>query len=99
MKVEIKKDALAMGQYAAAVGAEVIRQAIADRGAANIIVATGASQFNVLGSLIKEEGIDWSKVTGFHLDEYLGLPRTHPASFCGYLKKRCVDHLPLAAFH
>jgi len=99
MKIEIYSDSEEMGRRAAAIGAEVIRRAIAERGGANIIVATGASQFTVLGSLIKEPDIDWTKVTGFHLDEYLGLPISHPASFRGYLKERFVDHVPLAAFH
>lgn len=88
-----------MGAAAARVGATAIRDAIATRGHANIIVATGASQFEVLAHLLAEQDIDWSLVTGFHLDEYLGLPMTHPASFRGYLKQRFVDHVPLAAFH
>ena len=52
--------------------------------AANIILATGTSQFEILNQLISEN-IDWSKVTMFHLDEYIGLPVTHPASFRKYL--------------
>lgn len=88
-----------MGRAAAAHGAAVIRDALAKRGEANIIVATGASQFEVLAALVGEPDIDWSHVTGFHLDEYLGLPMTHGASFRGYLKQRFVDHVPLKAFH
>lgn len=88
-----------MGQAAAEAGAEVIRAAIVERGSARIIVATGSSQFTVLGALVKQPGIDWTRVTGFHLDEYLGLPMSHPASFRGYLKERFVDKVPLAAFH
>ncbi len=64
-----------------------------------MVVATGASQFEVLAALVAAEGIDWPSVTGFHLDEYLGLPMSHPASFRRYLKERLVDHVPLAAFH
>lgn len=88
-----------MGAAAAAAGAESIRRAIEERGEANIIVATGASQFEVLKYLVLEEGIDWSLVTGFHLDEYLGLEMSHPASFRGYLKERFVDHVALKEFH
>jgi glucosamine-6-phosphate deaminase len=88
-----------MGERAAESAAELIRDAINTRGEANMIVATGASQFTVLANLVKAEGIDWSKVTSFHLDEYIGLPLTHPASFRGYLKERLVDRVPLKQFH
>jgi glucosamine-6-phosphate deaminase len=98
MKINIKDDALEMGKQAAVCGAEAIRRAIAERGRANIIVATGASQFTMLEALVAEP-VDWSKVTGFHLDEYLRIPNTHPASFRKYLKERFVDRVPLAAFH
>lgn len=90
-----------LGARAADHGAEAIRRALSERGGANIIVATGASQFEMLASLTKQWGIDWSCVTAFHLDEYIGMPMTHPASFRKYLKERFVDQLPqrLAAFH
>ena len=95
MDVEIMPDKPAMGKAAAAAGAELIRQAIAERGAANIIVATGASQFEMLDALVREPGVEWNLVTGFHLDEYVGLPIAHPASFRGYLWQRFVSKLPL----
>ncbi len=79
-----------LGKEAACKGAELIRKAISEREKANIIVATGASQFEMLNELVKED-IDWSKVTCFHLDEYIGIPQTHPASFRKYLKERFVD--------
>jgi glucosamine-6-phosphate deaminase len=88
-----------LGQRAASAGAEQIRQSLRDRGTANIIVATGASQFATLSSLIAAPGIDWGKVTGFHLDEYLGLSAEHPASFRKYLRERFVDLVPLRNFH
>jgi glucosamine-6-phosphate deaminase len=90
-----------MGKAAAAAGAEHIRRAIAERGSANIIVATGASQFEMLAALVAEPNINWNRVSGFHLDEYVGLPITHPASFRGYLWQRFVSKLllPLRAFH
>ncbi len=99
IKIFDTKDAL--GAQAAADGAEVIRAALAARGVANVILATGASQFEMLGHLVQAEGIDWSKVTFFHLDEYVGMPITHEASFRKYLKERFVDQLPAppAAFH
>ena len=88
-----------MGRRAAADAAARLRRTIAERGAANLLVATGASQFEVLAALVAAEGVDWPKITGFHLDEYLGLPASHPASFRGYLKERLVDRVPLRAFH
>jgi glucosamine-6-phosphate deaminase len=90
-----------MGKAAATAGAEHIRRAIAERGDANIIVATGASQFEMLSELVKQPNINWNRVTGFHLDEYVGLPIDHPASFRGYLWQRFVSKLPLPlrAFH
>jgi glucosamine-6-phosphate deaminase len=90
-----------LGQRAAGQGAERIRRAIQEQGQANIIVATGASQFEMFSSLIQASGIAWNRVTGFHLDEYVGLPITHPASFRKYLWERFVRKLPLPlqAFH
>ena len=99
MQVDIADTGEVMGCRAAAAGAESIVRAIAECGRAAIIVATGTSQFPTLEALTATEGIDWSKVTGFHLDEYIDLPMTHPASFRGYLKKRLVDQVDLAAFH
>jgi glucosamine-6-phosphate deaminase len=101
MDIKIMPDKAHMGKAAAAAGAEHIRRAIAERRAANIIVATGASQFEMLGALVAEPNINWNRVTGFHLDEYVGLPIAHPASFRGYLWQRFVSRLPLPlrAFH
>src|SRR5215217_2430708 len=101
MDIKIMPDKAQMGKTAAAAGAKHIRQAIAGRGEANIIVATGASQFEMLGELVQQPGIKWNRVTGFHLDEYVGLAIDHPASFRGYLWQRFVSKLPLPleAFH
>jgi glucosamine-6-phosphate deaminase len=82
-----------LGEAAAALGAEAIRAAIAARGEACIIVATGASQFDMLASLVAQPGIDWTRVTAFHLDEYVGLPESHPASFRRYLRERFLAPL------
>ena len=101
MQVKVFDSKTEMGAAAAAWGAEKIRSAIADRGRANIIVATGASQFEMLEALVGEADIAWNRVTAFHLDEYVGLPLDHPASFRLYLWKRFVAQLPLplASFH
>lgn len=98
MEHHIFVDTSEMGAAAAKSGADSIRQAIAERGEAFIIVATGASQFDMLAALVCEE-IDWDAVTAFHLDEYLGLPMSHPASFRGYLKERFVDQVSLKSFN
>jgi glucosamine-6-phosphate deaminase len=89
------------GTAAAKRGSEAIRAAIAENGYANIIVATGASQFEMLEHLVQQPDIAWNKVTAFHLDEYVGVPITHAASFRLYLWNRFVKllPLPLAAFH
>ncbi len=98
MEIIISKTKEELGKRAAAKGASLIRRAIEEKGEANIIVATGASQFEMLEALVKED-VEWPKVTGFHLDEYIGLPETHPASFRKYLRERFVEKVPLKAFY
>ncbi|MCO5240187.1 MAG: glucosamine-6-phosphate deaminase [Chitinophagaceae bacterium] len=83
-----------LGEAAGKDAALHIREAIEKNGSANIILATGASQFETLNQLIKEENIDWSKVVMFHLDEYIGLPVTHNASFRKYLQERFLAKVP-----
>ena len=101
MDIRIEPDKATMGQAAAATGAEHIRRAIAGRGEATIVVATGASQFEMLEALTRADGVAWEKVTVFHLDEYVGLSIRHPASFRAYLWQRFHSRLPvpLRAFH
>ncbi len=94
LKTEIFKSKEEMGAAAAQWAAAAIREAIAERGHANIILATGASQFEMLNALTQTEGIDWSKVTMFHLDEYIGLDENHPASFRKYLRERFINQVP-----
>lgn len=97
--ISISNDKQQLGVLAAKKGASLIRQAIEKQGYATIIVATGASQFEMLENLVKEL-IDWSKVEAFHLDEYIGLPITHPASFRKYLRERFVEQVKnLKQFH
>lgn len=100
MRIDIAPTKQDLGRRAATAGAEIIRLVLAQRGKANIILATGASQFEMLAELAKQP-VDWSNVTCFHLDEYVGMPMSHPASFRKYLKERFLDQLstPPAAFH
>jgi len=98
MEIVISETKQELGKLAAEKGAELIRKAIQKNGKANIIVATGASQFEMLSELVKED-IDWSVVTGFHLDEYIGIELSHTASFRKYLKERFVDLVPIKEFN
>jgi len=101
LKTNIADTKQEMGKRGAEQGAGIIRKAIESRGSANIIVATGASQFEMLEALAKQPNVRWDKVTGFHLDEYVGMDITHGASFRKYLWERFISKLPLplAAFH
>lgn len=99
-EVTISEDASELGKFAGEAAAVAIKKVIVKKGKANIILATGKSQFETLNRLITVPGIDWNKVTMFHLDEYIGLPITSKASFRKYLKERFIDKLPsLKAAH
>jgi glucosamine-6-phosphate deaminase len=93
-KVLIAPDPKALGMAAGAEAAAAIKLAIADKGGAHIILATGTSQFETLNRLVAEPGIEWSKVVMFHLDEYLGIPISHKASFRKYLLERFINKVP-----
>lgn len=99
MQVQIFGDKVVLGKAAAALVAETLRQAIAKRGMASMILATGASQYEFLDALRREEGVHWPAITAFHLDEYLGMSDEHPASFRRYLRERVFDHLAFRAIH
>lgn len=94
MNIQIEKNAQSLGIVSGKLAANTIRKAIAENGEANIILATGASQFETLQQVISETETDWSKVTIFHLDEYIGLPITHGASFRKYLIERFIEKVP-----
>jgi len=97
--IKVFNDKIQLGEAAARQAADAIKRAIYERGRARIIAATGASQFEFLNSLIKSPGIDWSIVEMFHLDEYVGLPITHPASFRKYLFERLIEPTGMANYH
>lgn len=98
LRIEIFETKAQLGQAAARDAAQIIQQGIAERGAAYVIAATGASQFEFLETLVVEE-VDWSRVVFFHLDEYVGLSESHPASFRRYLKERIVSRVNPQAFY
>lgn len=94
MKIRVLKTPEELGESAAEFCAGLINKAIEEKGLARIVLSTGASQFDTLNSLIGMD-IDWSKVEMFHLDEYIDLPETHPASFRKYLKERFTSKVEL----
>ena len=96
MTISIGKDKFEMAKAAAEFAAERIRAAIAANGEARVIFASAASQLEFVDEMLKRGDIDWSKVCGFHLDEYVGLPETHGASFRKFLKERLLAKLPCA---
>ncbi len=90
LNVHVSHDEQSAGEASALFVAEHLNNAIKSKGFANLILATGASQFAFIEA-IKKLDIDWSKITVFHLDEYIGIPETHPASFRKYLKEKIID--------
>lgn len=94
--ITILKDPEELGKEAAKYCRAVLKDAIAKNGGARLVLSTGASQFDTLKHLV-EMDIDWSQVEMFHLDEYIGLSRSHPASFRKYLKERFTGLVDLKA--
>ncbi len=89
----------AFARDAAARGAEALREAIDQRGEANVMLATGNSQLQFLAELVTYNDVDWSRVTAFHMDEYVDLAPTHSASFQRYMRERVAAMVPFRAFH
>jgi glucosamine-6-phosphate deaminase len=99
MVVKTYIDRLTLSRAAARHAAEALRDAIAARGAARIVAATGASQFDFLEALTAVPAIDWAGVEMFHLDEYVGLAIDHPASFRKYLLERLIRKTGMTRYH
>ena len=99
MLLKVFDDRVALGRAAAEQAAAAIRRAIAERGSARIVAATAASQLEFLDALTKAPGIDWSRVEAFHLDEYIGLPVTHPGSFRKMLLEQLLQKTGIANYH
>ncbi len=99
MNIKIFDNKILLGEAAAEQAATSLRQAITANGKARIIAATGASQFEFLDALTKASDIDWAKVEMFHLDEYINMPLTHPASFRKYLHERFIQPTGLQNYH
>src|SRR5438128_710840 len=99
MIIKVFNDKLSLANAAAEQAAEQIRNAISQKGSARIIAATGASQFDFLDALTAAPDVEWTRVEMFHLDEYIGLPLSHPASFRGYLLKRLINKVGITRYH
>lgn len=99
MRIRVFNDKTTLGRAAAEQAANAIRRAIAERGHARIIAATAASQLEFLDALTRAPGIDWTKVEAFHLDEYIGLPITHPGSFRKMLMEQLVKKTGIKNYH
>ena len=93
MNLYIHESESAMAQAAAEKAAFALNRALKEKKTVRLIAATGNAQFKFLEKLYERKDIDWSRITLFHLDEYVGLPKTHPASFAGYIQERIVDKL------
>lgn len=99
MNITLSENARELGQRAADLTARLLNETLAAKGSARLVLSTGASQFETLEALIQKD-IDWSKIEVFHLDEYVDLPITHPASFRKYIKERFADHVhPKAVYY
>ena len=98
MEIRICKNRVELGKSAAEFVAQRLRQILAEKGEARIALSTGASQFDTLAHLIKQD-VDWSKVEMFHLDEYVGISPEHPASFQKYLRERFISAVNLEKYH
>jgi glucosamine-6-phosphate deaminase len=99
MKLKIYDDKQSLSQAAAEQAATAIREAIGDRGQARVVAATAASQIVFLDALTQKAGIDWARVEVFHLDEYVGLPITHPGSFRKMLLEQLIHKTGIKKYH
>jgi glucosamine-6-phosphate deaminase len=97
--IRVFDDGNALGKAAAADAAAILRRAVNESGIARVVAATGASQIQFLDSLTKLPGIDWQNVELFQLDEYIGLSKTHPASFTKYLQDRLASKKGILHYH
>ncbi len=99
MLIRVFADKLSVGQAAAEQAAAAIQNAISTRGRARIVAATAASQLEFLRALTARPDIDWANVEVFHLDEYIGLPLTHPGSFRKMLLEQLVHKTGVKKYH
>lgn len=99
MQIAIFPDKMSLAKAAAVEASAALKDAIQKKDAARLIAATGAAQFDFLDLLTEDRSIDWSKVEMFHLDEYIGLPADHPASFRKFLLDRLINKTGMSRYH
>jgi glucosamine-6-phosphate deaminase len=99
LRITVFENRAAVGAAAAEHAATLLRKRISEQGSARIIAASAASQLEFLDALVQQPGIEWPKVELFHLDEYIGLPMTHPASFCKFLEDRLIKRTGIEHYY
>jgi glucosamine-6-phosphate deaminase len=99
MLLKVFSDKRTLGRASAEQAAKAIRGALGERGGARIVAATAASQREFLEELTKSDDIDWSHVEAFHLDEYIGLPISHPGSFRKMLMEQLIEKTGIRKYH
>ena len=99
LRVEVHPDSQSSGRAAAAAASQAICELSQGQDSVSVIFATGASQLDTLGALTNRSDIPWNRIVGFHLDEYVGIDKNHPASFRRYLRENLTTRVPLRDFH
>jgi glucosamine-6-phosphate deaminase len=99
MQIKVLENGVALGEAAAKHATQSLQRVLSVSDTARIVAATGAAQFEFLKALTSTPGIDWQRVEMFHLDEYIGLPANHPASFCNYLLERLIKKAGIKRYH
>lgn len=99
LKISVLPDRLRLGKLAAAKAAAQIRLLLANQQNVNLVFASAPSQNEFLEALCAADGIDWSRISAFHMDEYIGLEPEHEQSFGRYLKDHLLDHVPLGTMN
>jgi glucosamine-6-phosphate deaminase len=99
LHIEIHPDSQSAGRAAAECAGRYLREMARRSSQIGVVFATGTSQMEMLSHLTSLPDIPWKQIHGFHLDEYVGLPLSHPASFRRYLREQLVDRVPIGAFH
>jgi glucosamine-6-phosphate deaminase len=99
MILKVFEDKASLARVAAAQAAAAIQRGVAERGRARVVAASAMSQFEFLGVLTSTPDIDWKRIELFHLDEYIGLPMTHPASFCKFLQEHLISKTGITMLH
>jgi glucosamine-6-phosphate deaminase len=99
MILKVFPDKTSLGKAAAEQAVAAMRSAIRERGRVRVVAASAASQFEFLAALTRSRDVPWENVELFHLDEYIGLPMDHPASFCRFLHEHLIDKTGITNYH